>query len=119
MNFLLRILISALAALITQYILPGVELDSFITALLLAFVLAILNLLVKPVLLILTLPITVFTLGLFIFVINAIIILIASELIDGFRVDGFWWALLFSLVQTLISSFLYSLGPGAKNDEEF
>lgn len=110
MNIIFRLIISALAAFATAYILPGVRLDSFLTALILAAVLGVLNLLVKPVLVFLTFPITVFTLGLFLLVINALIILVAAKLVPGFKVDGFWWALLFSLVMTLINSFLVSLG---------
>lgn len=109
MNFLIRLLVSALAAMLTAYLLPGVKIDNFITALILALVLAILNLLVKPVLIILTLPVTIVTLGLFLLVINAIIILFAAKLVSGFRVDGFWWALLFSIVMTVINSFMHGL----------
>lgn len=109
MNFLIRLLVSALAAMLSAYLLPGVKIDNFITALILALVLAILNLLVKPVLIILTLPVTIVTLGLFLLVINAIIILLASKLVSGFRVDGFWWALLFSIVMTVINSFMHGL----------
>jgi len=109
MNFLIRLLVSALAAMLTAYLLPGVKIDNFITALILALVLAILNLLVKPVLIILTLPVTIVTLGLFLLVINAIIILFASHLVSGFKVNGFWWALLFSIVMTIINSFMHGL----------
>lgn len=109
MNFLIRLLVSALAAMLTAYLLPGVKIDNFITALILALVLAILNVLVKPVLIILTLPVTVVTLGLFLLVINAIIILFAAKLVSGFKVDGFWWALLFSVVMTIINSFMHGL----------
>ncbi|WP_298737330.1 phage holin family protein [uncultured Chitinophaga sp.] len=109
MNFLIRLLVSALAAMLTAYLLPGVKIDNFITALILALVLAILNVLVKPVLIILTLPVTILTLGLFLLVINAIIILFASGLVSGFKVNGFWWALLFSIVMTIINSFMHGL----------
>lgn len=109
MNFLIRLLVSALAAMLTAYLLPGVKLDGFITALVLALVLAVLNLLVKPVLVILTLPVTVVTLGLFLLVINAIIILVAAELVSGFKVDGFWWALIFSIVMTVINSIMHGI----------
>ena len=115
MNIIFRLIISALAAFITAYILPGVHLDSFVSALILAAVLGILNVLIKPLLVILTLPITVLTLGLFLLVINAIIILLAAKLVNGFHVDGFWWALLFSLVMTLINSFLVSLGKDRRD----
>lgn len=107
MNIVLRILISAIVAFALSYILSGVHIQSFITALILAIVLGILNLFVKPILVILTLPITIFTFGLFLFVINALIILLAAKFVNGFRVDGFWWALLFSLLLSVLTSFLY------------
>ncbi len=110
MNFLIRILISALVAFGLSYMLSGVHIDGFITALIVAVVLAVLNALVKPILVILTLPITIITLGLFLFVINALIILLGARLIDGFSVDGFWWALLFSILLSIVSSILYSAG---------
>lgn len=116
MKILIRLLVSALAAMLTSYLLPGVRLEDFITALLLALVLAVLNLLVKPLLVILTLPATILTLGLFLLVINAIIILLASEIVPGFRVDGFWWALLFSLVMTIISSIMNGVAGNNKED---
>ncbi|WP_222842573.1 phage holin family protein [Thermoflavifilum thermophilum] len=108
MRFIARILVSGLAVLITSYLLPGVHIHDFITALLVAVVLAILNTFIKPILIILTLPITVFSLGLFLLVINAFLILLASRLVSGFQVDGFWWALLFSIILSLISSFFES-----------
>jgi putative membrane protein len=110
MNFLIRILVTALVAFGLSYILSGVHMDTFITALLVAVVLAVLNALVKPILVLLTLPITIVTLGLFLFVINALIIIICDKLISGFSVDGFWWALLFSILLSIVSSFLYSTG---------
>jgi putative membrane protein len=112
MGFLIRLLVSALAAMLTAYLLPGVRLDNFVTALLLALVLALLNMLVKPILVILTLPATILTLGLFLFVINALIILLATKLVSGFKVDGFWWALLFSVVMTVINSIMLSIAGG-------
>jgi putative membrane protein len=107
MNIILRIIISAIVAFALSYILSGVHIQSFISALILAIVLGILNLFVKPILIILTLPITIFTFGLFLFVINALIILLAAKFVNGFRVDGFWWALLFSLLLSVLTSFLY------------
>lgn len=106
MNILLKILVSGVAVILTSYLLPGVHLESFLSAIIVAAVLAILNGLLKPILIVLTIPITVVTFGLFLFVINAIIILIASYIITGFYVDGFWWALLFSIILSLISSLL-------------
>ena len=107
MNVLLRIIISAVVAFALSYILSGVHIQSFVTALILAVVLGLLNIFVKPLLIILTLPITIFTFGLFLFVINALIILLAAKFVNGFRVDGFWWALLFSLLLSILTSFFY------------
>jgi putative membrane protein len=110
MNFLIRILITALVTFGLSYLLDGVHIDAFTTALILALVLAVLNALVKPILIILTLPITILTLGLFLLVINALIIMLGDRFIDGFKVDGFWWALLFSVLLSVVSSILYSVG---------
>ena len=103
----MSLVVSAIIAFGLSYILPGVHIDQFFTALLLAVVLAILNAVIKPIFIILTLPITIFTLGLFLFVINALIILIAARFVPGFTVDGFWHALLFSLLLSILSSLLY------------
>lgn len=98
-NFLVRLLLTALAVLITSYLLPGVHVDSFLTALLLALVLALLNVTLKPLLIIITIPVTLVSMGLFLLVINAFMVLIASKILSPeFHVDGFWWALAFSLV---------------------
>ena len=107
MNFLLRIIVTAVVAFGLSAVLHGIHIDTFWTALLLSVVLAILNALLKPILFILTLPITILTLGLFLFVINAGIVLIAGKFVDGFRVDGFGWALLFSLLLSILTSLLY------------
>lgn len=115
MNIVLRIIISAVVAFALSYILSGVHIQSFVTALILAVVLGLLNIFVKPILIILTLPITIFTFGLFLFVINALIILLAAKFVNGFRVDGFWWALLFSLLLSILTSFLYKKSTRAEN----
>jgi putative membrane protein len=115
MNVLLRIIISAVVAFALSYILSGVHIQSFVTALILAVVLGLLNIFVKPLLIILTLPITIFTFGLFLFVINALIILLAAKFVNGFRVDGFWWALLFSLLLSILTSFFYKKSTRAEN----
>jgi len=115
MNIVLRIIISAVVAFGLSYILNGVHIQSFVTALILAIVLGLLNIIVKPILIILTLPITIFTFGLFLFVINALIILLAAKFVNGFRVDGFWWALLFSLLLSILTSFLYKRSTQEKN----
>lgn len=106
MNILVKLLLSSIGVIITSYLLPGVAIDGFVTAVIIAVLLSLLNVTVKPLLIILTIPLTVFTLGLFLLVINAIIILIASEIVPGFLVANFWWALLFSLVLSLINSLL-------------
>jgi putative membrane protein len=115
MNIVLRIIISAVVAFGLSYILSGVHIQSFVTALVLAVVLGLLNILVKPILIILTLPITLFTFGLFLFVINALIILLAAKFVTGFRVDGFWWALLFSLLLSVLTSILYKKSARVEN----
>ena len=107
MNFLLRILITAIVAYGLSAVMRGVYIDTFWTALVFSLVLAILNALLKPILIILTLPITIFTLGLFLFVINAGIVMLAARFVDGFRVDGWGWALLFSLLLSILTSILY------------
>ena len=105
MRFIIKLLLTAAAVLITSYVLPGVQTEDFLTAFLVAALLALLNMTIKPLIIILTIPITFLTLGLFLLVINAFIIMLADSIIDGFSVDGFWWALFFSL----ILSFLVSL----------
>ncbi|MCB0768072.1 MAG: phage holin family protein [Flavobacteriales bacterium] len=118
MNLLVRLIIATLAVLITDLLLPGVSLgdmgttNGLITALLVAAVLGLLNSIVRPILIFLTLPVTLVTLGLFILVINAAMVLLADRLIDGFTVNGFWWALAFSVVQWLVQGFLNTLDGG-------
>ena len=104
MNFIIRLLITAAIAYILSKILSGVQIDDYITAIIFAFVLALLNGFIKPLLILFTLPITIITLGLFLFVINALIIIIADKFIDGIQVDGFFWALLFSLILSIFTS---------------
>lgn len=108
MNFILRLLLSALAVVLLANILPGIHVETYWIAILVALVLSLLNGLVKPLLVILTLPVTLLTLGLFLLVINAIIILLAGSLVPGFTVDGFWWALLFSLLLSALQSILFA-----------
>lgn len=110
MSILINWVISAFAILVAAYILPGVTVSSFTSALVAAVVLGIINAVIKPILVILTLPINVLTLGLFTFVINALLIILVANLVPGFKVAGFWWALLFSIVLSLINSFLSGLG---------
>lgn len=109
MKLILRLLLNALAVVILSYVLPGVGVSSMFTAIIVAVVLSLLNFLVKPILVILTLPITILTLGLFLLVINAIIILLTANLIDGFQVESFWWAIIFSLLLSFLQAILHSL----------
>ncbi|MCH7523949.1 MAG: phage holin family protein [Bacteroidetes bacterium] len=100
---------SIVAVLIISSLLGGVSVDGYGSAIIVALVLAVLNLFVKPVLVILTLPITIVTLGLFLLVVNAIIILLAGKLIGGFSVDGIWTAILFSILLSILQSILHSV----------
>lgn len=109
MKFILNLLVSGLAVFISAYILPGIAVDSFWTAIVVSVILGIANAILKPLLIFLTLPITILTLGLFTFVINAILVLLVAAIVPGFMVAGFWWALVFSLVLSLVNSFLGSL----------
>ncbi|MHA6248069.1 phage holin family protein [Pontibacter sp. CAU 1760] len=106
MGFILKLLLTGVAAMLSAYILPGVDIDGFMTAVILAVVLAVLNAVVRPVLIFLTIPVTILTLGLFLLVINALIILLADSLIAGFDTSGFFTALLFSLVLSAITAIL-------------
>ncbi|MDR4987446.1 MAG: phage holin family protein [Bacteroidales bacterium] len=106
MNFLIKTLISTFAVVITSYLLGGVHVDSFVAALVVAFVLGVLNMILKPVLIILTIPVTILSLGLFLLVINAFIIQLAAYIVPGFEVNTFWWALLFSIILSLVTWFL-------------
>ncbi len=110
MKLILNWLVSAIAILITGYVLQaGVHVNSFTVALILAVVLGIINAVVRPILLVLTLPINILTLGLFTFVLNALLVLLADYLVKGFSVDNFWWALAFSLVLSLVNGFFHKL----------
>jgi putative membrane protein len=113
-NMIIRFLLSGLAVLLTGYLLPGVYVEHFGYALLVAIVLSIVNVLVKPILVILTIPITIVTLGLFLLVINALIIMLVDALTPGFRVDGFWWALAFSLILSLFNSIFGGIAEDKK-----
>lgn len=104
MNLLVRFLLNGVAVFLTAYILPGVYLSGFGTALLVALVLAIVNVIIKPILIVLTIPITLVTLGIFLLVINALMILLTDSLVGGFDVRGFWWALLFSFILSIFNS---------------
>lgn len=107
MRMVVNWVVSALAIIITAYLLPGVHVSSLITALVIAVVLGVINAFIKPIFVLLTFPITIMTLGLFGLVLNALFILLAAAIVPGFQVDGFWWALLFSIVLALINAFFH------------
>lgn len=109
MNIILNWLLNAVAIVVSAYVLPGVHVQDFVVALILAVVLGIINAILKPILLILTLPINILTLGLFTFIINASLVMLAASLVKGFAVDSFWWALAFSLVLSLVNWFFHRL----------
>ncbi|KAA1245891.1 phage holin family protein [Aquimarina sp. RZ0] len=115
MQFILKMILSAIAVVVLAKILPGVGVDSYISALIVAVVLSVLNAIVKPLLIILTLPVTIITLGLFLLVINAAIILIADHFVSGFGVSGWLWALIFSVLLSVFQSILYSILKKDKN----
>ncbi len=104
MRIIIKFLFTALAVFVTGYILPGITVESAVAAIVVAVVLALLNTFLKPVLVALTIPLTILSFGLFLLVINAVIILIAGYFVDGFIVANFWWALLFSIIVSIIMS---------------
>jgi putative membrane protein len=109
MTWLLVWILNAVTLLIVAYVLPGIVVSSFWSAMLAAAVLGLINMLVKPVLILLTLPITIVTLGLFLLVINALMFWLAGSILKGFQVNGFWWAVGGALFYSVISGFLTSL----------
>lgn len=117
MNFLIKLLLSAIAVVLSSYLLPGVSVDDFWTAFLVAVLLSLLNVTLKPLLVLFTIPITFLTLGLFLLVINALIIMIADYFIDGFYIDNFWWAIAFSLILSIFNSLLNELSRKSDNRE--
>lgn len=106
-KWLLKILVCAVNVFILAYILPGIFIKDMFTALIVAVVLSLLDGFVKPLLILLTLPATILTLGLFLFIINACIILIDAHFVGGFKVDSFWHALLFSILLSFFNSFIH------------
>lgn len=106
MKIFIKILINAIAVFISARILPHVSVPDLYTAILVAIILGAINTFIKPILTILTLPLTILTFGLFSIILNAIIIMFASSLIKEFIVDGFIWAILFSIVLSIVGSIL-------------
>ncbi|MSQ79885.1 MAG: phage holin family protein [Flavobacteriaceae bacterium] len=108
-NFIIKLFVSTISVMFAVYFLGGVHLvpkDDFVSAVMLASVLGLLNTLLKPLLVLLTLPVTLFSFGLFLLVINAGIIMLADRLLPSFTVDGFWWALAFSFIVSILSSLM-------------
>ena len=109
MKLIIQLFLTAAIVVGLSYILPGIGVDKFSTALIVAVVLALLNLIAKPILVFLTLPATIITFGLFLLIINAVIVLFAEYLVPGFTVNNFWWALLFSILLTFLQSVFFSV----------
>lgn len=108
MKLIIRLLVASAIAFILAQLLPGVHVDGYGTAIWFAIALGILNTLLRPILIILTFPITILTLGLFLLVINTITVMLAGELVGRFTIDGFWYGFLFSLLYSLSTSLLFS-----------
>lgn len=117
MKIFFKILMTALAVIVLASFLPGIDLENnYMTAIVVAVVISLLNMFVRPLLIFFTLPATVVTLGLFLFVINAVIILLAGKLVDGFHVSGFFTALLFSVLLSIFRSYLFSFFEDEKEN---
>ncbi|CAB3637197.1 MULTISPECIES: phage holin family protein [Achromobacter] len=111
MALILVWILNAVALLVVAYLLPGITVASFGSALIAALVLGLVNMLVKPVLVLLTLPITIVTLGLFLIVINALLFWFVGSVLKGFQVNGFWWAVGGAILYSIISGLLTKLIP--------
>lgn len=110
MKFIINLLITAAIAYgLSMLLKPHILIDSYTTSLVFCLVLAFLNAILKPLLIFLTLPITIFTFGIFLIVLNVLIVLLAAKMVDGIRIDGFWWALFFSVLLSIASSLISNL----------
>lgn len=105
-----NLLINTISIFAVGYVLSGIQVDSFVTAIIVAVVMAVLNVTLKPFLIVITIPLTVVTFGLFLLVINVLVLYAAEALIDGFHIVGFWWALAFSFLVSFVNSILFGLG---------
>ncbi|HWA32675.1 MAG TPA: phage holin family protein [Cyclobacteriaceae bacterium] len=115
MNLIIRFLLSGVGVMLTAYLLKGVHVEDYWAALLVAVLVSLSNAVIRPILVFFTFPITIVTLGLFLLVINAAIILMVDYFVDSFRVDGFWWALAFSLVLSIFNSLFTDLTKEKKD----
>ncbi len=113
---MIKFLLTGLAVLITAYLLPGVHVENYGYALVVALVLSIGNTILKPILILFTIPLTILTFGLFLLVINAVIILMVDYFVPGFSVDGFWWALAFSLILSIFNSMFSDVSNDSKKN---
>lgn len=102
MKLLINWIIAAVAIIIAAYILPGVTVSGFVPALVLAVVLGAINAFIRPILIILTFPISVLTLGLFAVILNTLLIMLAAAIVPGVQIASFWWALLFGIVLAVV-----------------
>lgn len=109
-SLITNLLINTISIFAVSYILSGIHVDSFVTALVVAVVMAVLNVTLKPLLFVITIPITVITFGLFLLVLNVLILYAAAYFIDGFQIAGFWWALLFSFLVSFVNGVLFGIG---------
>ena len=107
-------LINAAALMAVAYLLPGIAVESFLTALVAALILGLVNAVIRPILILLTLPVTLLTLGLFIFVINGLLFWFVGSFIAGFVVSGFWWGVFGAVAYSILSWALSALLPGNK-----
>ncbi len=109
MSLIIKWVVNTLALFIVANILPGIKLESFSSGMVAVLMIGFLNVLVKPLLLLFTLPINIITLGLFIFVINAIVLILAAAITPGFKIEGLGTALIGSILLTIVSTILHSL----------
>lgn len=105
-SFISKVLIGAISVFLADFLLSGVQISSLLSGIVLVVVIILINFTIKPILVLFTLPISLLTFGLFLLVINAVVVLLAAELTPGFTVDGFWWAMAFALILSLINSIL-------------
>lgn len=118
MRIIFNWIIQAIAIIIAAYLLPGVGIATFWTALILAVVLGAINTFIKPIIVLLTLPLTIVTMGVFVLILNAFLIMLASVVVPGFSVTGFWSALLFAIVLSVVSAVLHKFGNGSVGGKE-
>jgi putative membrane protein len=117
MNFLTKILVKNLAVILVSYFMPGVQVKNITTAIVVAVVLAFLDSIVKPIMIVLTIPVTIFSLGLFLLVINACLVLLADYFVEDFNVKGFFTALFFSIILSLTTSILEAIAKPSKDND--